>query len=82
MAATPAADPLAMLMLGRHLGPATRLRELDDPHAAATLEQWFQASWGSQPAERRAAAAAALLAAVDHWQGQGWLSQDPAAFLR
>jgi hypothetical protein len=82
MAATPDADPLTMLMLGRHLGPATRLRELDAPASVATLEQWFEASWCSQPAERRATAAAALRAAVDHWQGQGWLSEDLAAFLR
>lgn len=83
MKATPDVDALTMLMLGRHLGPATRLRELEKPARVTALQQWFAATWGDHRTEPRAAAAgAALIEAVDHWRGQGWLDADPVGFLR
>lgn len=78
----PAADAVTMVMLGQHLGPATRLDTLGDASAQERLESWFSATWGTRPNGRRAAAAAAVLAAVDHWREQGWLSGDPVGFLR
>ena len=78
----PAADALTMVMLGQHLGPATRLRTLDEPAAKEELASWFGATWDVQPEGRRTAAGAALLAAVDHWRGHGWLATDPVDFLR
>jgi hypothetical protein len=54
-------DPVTMLLLGRHLGAATRLKALDAPSTAAALQQWFESTWGEQGADRRAAAPAALL---------------------
>lgn len=82
MTAHPTVDPLTMLMLGRHLGPATRLTELDKSTNSAALERWVQSSWGDQSTDRRTAVAAALTLAVDHWREQGWLLGDPVAFLR
>ena len=78
----PTADALTMVMLGQHLGPATRLGTLDDPAAQESLAAWFRATWGAQPEGRRAAAGAAVVAAVDHWRGHGWLASDPVGFLR
>jgi hypothetical protein len=80
--ATPSAEPLTMVMLGRHLGPSARLEELDHPGKQQQLERWFSTTWGTRPDDRRAAAAASLTGAVDHWREQGWLSGDPAGFLR
>lgn len=78
----PAADALTMVMLGQHLGPATRLRALDDPAAQERLAAWFRTTWEVQPDGRRSAAGAALLAAFDHWRDHGWLATDPVGFLR
>lgn len=82
LSASPDADALTMVMLGRHLGPSTRLQELDEPAVSTALQQWFRTSWGDRHSERRAAAAAAVVAAVDHWRAQGWVQADLAGFLR
>jgi hypothetical protein len=82
LAAEPEADSLAMLFLGQHLGPASRLEMLDEPDAAAALTGWFESTWTDRQTRRRQAAAAAIVAAVDHWLAEGWLAEDPAAMLR
>lgn len=82
LSASPDADSLAMLFLGQHLGPASRLDSLDRPDAAESLLRWFDATWDTRQDERRRAAAAAITAAVDHWRAQGWLTKDLAAGLR
>lgn len=82
LSSVPAADAFTMVMLGQHLGPATRLDALTDRSAQESLQSWFTATWGGQPDARRAVAAAAVLAAVDHWREQGWLSDDPVGWLR
>lgn len=76
------ADSLAMLFLGQHLGPASRLDSLDRSRTAESLLRWFDATWDTRQDERRRAAAAAITGAVDHWIAQGWLSEDLAAGLR
>ena len=82
LSATPAADSLAMLFLGQHLGPASRLDSLDQPGKAESLQRWFDATWDARQDERRRAAAATITEAVDHWRAQGWLTEDLAAELR
>ena len=78
----PAADALTMVMLGQRLGPATRLRALDDPDVQERLAAWFGNTCDAHPEGRRTAAGVALLAAFDHWRDQGWLATDPVGFLR
>jgi hypothetical protein len=75
-------DSLAMVLLGRHLGPSERLSSLDDGSTAAGLSFWFTSTWGSQPADRREAASKSIVAAVDYWRSRSWLSEDVAAGIR
>jgi len=82
LSANPDADSLAMLFLGQHLGPASRLETLDRPGTAESLVRWFDATWDPRQGERRRAAAAAITGAVDHWRAQGWVTEDLAAALR
>jgi hypothetical protein len=82
LSASPDADSLAMLFLGQHLGPASRLDAIDQPGTAESLLRWFDATWDTRQNERRHAAAAAITGAVDHWRAQGWLTRDLAAGLR
>lgn len=82
LSAHPDADSLAMLFLGQHLGPASRLDALDQPGTAESLLRWFVATWDTRQDERRQAAAAAITGAVDQWRAQGWLAEDLAAGLR
>jgi hypothetical protein len=82
LSASPEADSLAMLFLGQHLGPASRLESLDRPEAADSLVDWFDATWDTRQSERRRTAATAITAAVDAWLAHGWLTEDLAAGLR
>jgi hypothetical protein len=82
LSAHPEADSLAMLFLGQHLGPASRLDSLDRPGTAESLFRWFDATWDTRQDERRRTAADAITGAVDHWRAQGWLTEDLAAGLR
>ncbi|GAB2731475.1 hypothetical protein [Nocardioides pakistanensis] len=82
LSAHPEADSLAMLLLGQHLGPASRLETLDGPGTADSLRRWFDATWDARQDERRRTAAAAITRAMEYWRAQGWLTEDPAAGLR
>ncbi|MFZ5847300.1 MAG: hypothetical protein ACOYX5_07970 [Actinomycetota bacterium] len=81
LATHPDADSLTMVLLGQHLGPATRLAALERPGAAEELRQWFDATWSERHPARRQAAVT-ICAAVDHWRGEQWLAQDLASALR
>lgn len=76
------ADPLAAVLLGQHLGAATRLSALDSASAASDLAAWYDATWAAQPDSQRQAVAHTLRALADHWRREGWLAQDLAAGLR
>ena len=71
-----------MLFLGQHLGRASRLEVLDRPGAVESLREWFDATWTDRQVDRRQAATAAICRAVDHWQAEGWLTEDVAAAFR
>ena len=75
------ADPVTLVMLGQHLGAATRLSRLGDP-AGSDLASRVDGVWGASPSPRRSAAVSTVLGAVDHWRAAGWLAQDLAAGLR
>lgn len=82
LAAEPGADSAAMLLLGQHLGPASRLDVLDRAGAAESLARWFDATWTERQPARRRAAAEAITGAVDHWRTAMWLTEDAAVHLR
>ncbi|GAB2730959.1 hypothetical protein [Nocardioides pakistanensis] len=69
------ADSLTMLMLGSHLGPASRLSDLGRDGAPDALRRWFDGTWPSSN-PRRAAALASVRAALGHWADQGWITTD------
>ena len=81
MEAGSTADSTAMLMLGSHLGSATRLSELTRTDTPEKLNAWFERLHAGQGSSQQTARAT-VVAAVDHWRDQGWLSTDPAALLR
>lgn len=73
-------DSLTLLLLGRHLGPSQRLNVLDDPEHMASLERWFDETWGSEPGDRRTEARTSLTTALDYWRRQDWLAEpEPSA---
>lgn len=72
--AHPGADSLAMLMLGQHLGPSTRLHQLGSS-LADSLTTWLLKTWPDD--RRREGPAAAVDAALAHWQRNGWLDAAP-----
>ena len=74
-AAGTAADSLTMLMLGTHLGPASRLSDLGRAEASETLRRWFDHTWPSSN-PRRVIAMASVRAALDHWAEQGWITDE------
>lgn len=71
------AHSLAMVMLGAHLGPATRLSAISLD--AADLADFVDRTWGS--GGNRAQAAAALRAAFGYWHAKGWIATDPSLDL-
>lgn len=74
-------DPTVVLLLGTHLGPATRLNALErSGHDADTLRDWVERTWGG--GGRGAAARHTLTTLADHWSDQGWTTTDLAAGLR
>ena len=73
LTAEPGGDSLTMLMLGRHLGPARRVRSLDDPAEQQRLQEWFDRTWSTRDPGRRDAARTALADALEHWRGRGWI---------
>lgn len=64
------ADAFVMLMLGRHLGPSTRLDALDRPGLSAELDDW--ARTGGEAANEEATAGA-IRSIMAYWRRQGWL---------
>lgn len=68
---------LAMVMLGSHLGPATRLSAL--PTVTDDLAGFVDRTWGS--GSGRDEAVAWLRAAFAHWREQEWIVDDPTAGL-
>lgn len=76
LTADPSADSLAMLMLGRHVGPSNRVRDLDDPAHQQRLREWFDQTWSSRDARRRDAAREALGNAFAHWRTMGWIGPE------
>ena len=62
-----------MLMLGRHLGPSSRVRDLDDPAHQQRLREWFDKTWSSRDPGRRDTARDALIDAFAHWRTMGWI---------
>ncbi len=73
LTATPGGDSLTMLMLGRHLGPTRRVRDLDGPAEQRQLEAWFEQSWSEADLRRREAARAALVDVLGFWRAEGWI---------
>lgn len=74
------ADSSALLLLGAHFGPSTRLDRLNDPATAGSLARWFDERWRS--GSKRQAALRTVIGVVDFWRANGWLTGDPAAALR
>ncbi len=70
------ADSLTMLMLGRHLGPSRRIRDLDQRAEQERLRRWFDETWSQADPGRREAARAALADALTLWRARGWLRPD------
>jgi len=81
MASEPQADALAMLSLGTFLEASTRLEVLSGPKVAASLQDWFSATWGGHSADRRHAIHRAVTGAFAHWAAQGWIADDLSASL-
>lgn len=74
-------DPTVVLLLGQHLGPATRLDGLVAAgHDPASVRAWAESLWGA--GTNLATARHAITALADHWQQQGWTTTDMAAELR
>ncbi len=76
LTATPEGDSLTMLMLGRHLGPSRRVRDLDDEAEQQRLRTWFDRTWSAKDQPRRDAAEAALTDALAHWRARGWVGPE------
>jgi hypothetical protein len=70
----PGSDSLAMLLLGQHLGPSTRLHLLDEK-SAREMATWVASTWpdGGPVSTVRAVAA--------YWREQGWTPVDLAEHL-
>lgn len=80
LAGHPDVNPVDVVLLGSHLGSSTRLESLG--HVTGDeICAWFESTWGSQSAERRAVARATLQRIFDHWHEQGWLAPDPSGWL-
>jgi len=77
-----AADSTALLMLGAHLGPSTRLNTLNAPDVRDRLATWFVQLWGDKRPEQREEARRTVLGAVDYWRDQQWMQEDLGAGLR
>ncbi|MDK1473798.1 hypothetical protein QNO07_10260 [Streptomyces sp. 549] len=75
-------DHTALLLLGTHLGSASRLSVLEERQAAADLATWAADRWPDRQAAARSRALDTLCRAVDFWGARGWLASDPAAHLR
>lgn len=74
-------DPTVVLLLGRHLGPTTRLDALErSGHDGTSVRDWVQRTWGR--GARDAAARHTLTHLADHWLAQGWTVTDLAAGVR
>ena len=71
-----------MLMLGRHLGPSRRVRELDNPAEQQRLREWFDQTWSARDPGRLDAVRASLMGALTHWHRQGWISTEPSVFVQ
>ena len=74
-------DPTVVLLLGQHLGPATRLDGLSAAgHDPASVRDWAESLWGT--GDGGATARHTITALADHWLEQGWTTTDMAAELR
>jgi hypothetical protein len=74
-------DPTTVLLLGTHLGPTTRLDQLERAgHDASSLAEWAERTWGTGRAST--AARHTLTALAEHWLAQGWTTTDLAAHMR
>jgi hypothetical protein len=83
LSSTPsAADSVTLLMLGSHLGPSTRLNELDASDTPGNLTAWFMQLWDDKNPDRRAIARSTVLGAIDYWRSQDWIHNDAGAGLR
>ncbi len=76
LTATPEGDSLTMLMLGRHLGPSRRVRDLDGEAEQQRLRTWFDRTWSVKDQPRRDAARAALTDVLAHWRARGWVGPE------
>lgn len=73
LTAEPGGDSLTMLMLGRHLGPSRRVRDLDDAAEQQRLSEWFDQTWSPRDPQRRDTAREALGDVLTYWRGRGWV---------
>lgn len=76
------ADSTALVLLGAHLGPASRLQDMEDDQVTTKLEDWFSQTYRGASADRRESARNTLIALVDYWLQQDWLEQDLIKNLR
>ncbi len=81
MTASSGADPLAMLSLGQHLGPSTRLEDISGAGAAEALAEWFVRTWAEHDSDRRVAVRSSINDAYAFWLAKGWIANDPSADL-
>ena len=79
---TPGLDSLALVLLGRFLGPARRLEDVERDVSAQELAEWFQQTWGGGAGAARESALAAVTAVFAHWLDVGWIEKDASDPLR
>ena len=79
---TPGLDSLALVLLGRFLGPARRLEDVERDVSPQDLATWFQQTWGGRDGAARDSALNAVTAVFAHWLDAGWIETDASVTLR
>jgi hypothetical protein len=75
------ADMTTVLLLSTHLGPASRVRELDTPARSAALRAWVTRTWPDRDSPQHARAAHAVRAVGGYWRSKGWVEGDPEQWV-
>lgn len=71
---------LTMLLLGKLLGPSTRLSSLDNDMTPYRLATWLTETFGARAAQQTEAAETIRQVSA-YWREQGWVSRDLASQL-
>jgi hypothetical protein len=70
MTAHPGSDSLALLLVGRQLGPSLRVSGLDEPERVQALRAWVDDTWPD--VDRNRVARATVAGLVGHCHSRGW----------